>query len=338
MMEANDPVEINCMRPTIYQSSATEKILASLHTDGYAVVSIATMNNHELRRQFLDDLTDITGRSARDDQLFTSNVDYPQPKMPGLLGEYGLSQGNAAWSVRCNQEIQQVFAGILGVNSVDLVCSADAMGYSPDHERPTWARWLHVDQNPYIEGGKLDSYQGIYYAEDSFDHSPLQAATIIVPGSHHKWKEHTFTVPHHFQSVDQDKYWPEAVKLEIPAGCLLVYTSRLIHQGWHGPHRLCFMVSYGRKKDRTEEIRRTKVMMYLGGHRSTHWSQFAHYHGEKWRYGEHWHMLEPRYNLEHIDTVDPDLLESFLEDKVTSVTDYTPALDAIIPPERLILL
>lgn len=337
-MEPSDLLKIPGVQPEIHRSSETEAILSSLRTEGYAVVSIASVDNYKLRCQFLDDLTDITGKSSREDQLFTSEVNYPAPKMPGLLGEYGLSQGNAAWNVRCNPEIQQVFADILGIDRGELVCSMDAMGYSSDHERPTWMRWLHVDQRPGILGGKLDSYQGIYYAEDSFGHSPMQASTIVVPGSHHHWKEHAFVAPHHFQCVDQDKWWSQAVKLHIPAGCLLVYTSKLIHQGWHGPHRLCFMVSYGRKKDREEDIRKTKIMMYLGGHRSTHWSQFAHYHGEKWRYGERWHMLEPKYNMKNIDIVDPDLLSSFLDDRVTDVANYIPDLDAVIPSERLTLL
>ena len=148
----------------------------------------------------------------------------------------------------------------------------DAVGYSSDYEKQTGQKWLHVDQNPYISGGQISSFQGIFYAEDSYGD---RAGTVVVPGSHLDKLKHNYKSRGHFQIVDQNAYWRDAVKLEIPAGCLLVYTSWLVHQGWHGPHRLCFMVSYGRKIDRSEDARRAKVMMYLGGHRSTHWSQFA---------------------------------------------------------------
>lgn len=81
---------------------------------------------------FLQDLYQIKYGHEKDIWSLIPDVDYPSPDISGLLGEYGLSHGNAAWCIRTNKEIVQVFSSLQGVESNDLVCSFDAVGYSPD--------------------------------------------------------------------------------------------------------------------------------------------------------------------------------------------------------------
>jgi hypothetical protein len=321
--------------PQVFDANQSIQIQTSLDDIGYAVIKIHTINTKEIKHLFRSDMEQIYGQSFEPD-INIWNMPYPPSKMPGLIGEYGLSQGNAAWKVRTDPTIQDIFKQLLQTD--DIVCSMDAIGYSDDSIRSSkCSKWLHVDQNPHVYGGKFNSIQGIYYAEDTVNKNDIRATTVVVPRSHHDIKEHAYKSSSHFHIVDQDKYWPDAVRLNISAGCMLIYTSKLVHQGWHGSHRLCFMVSYGKKCDRTEHARRTKVMMYLGGHRTNHYSQFAVYHGQKWEHGSDWNMLRPTLRS-NMNPDDRDVAESFIDDYETNATDYEDRFDSFIPNDRLMLL
>lgn len=256
-------------------------IATHLETHGYVVVR-ELADPHELTRLFRRDLETISPRAIGIGLWdLMPDVHFPGPAMPGLLGEWGLSQGNACWTVRTNRAIQQIFQSILGVDGDhDLVVSMDAVGFSSDREEVRGDTWLHVDYNPLIKSplpDGIDSYQGILYATDVTEGS---ACTVVVPGSHLHYKEHTYDSSTHFQIVNPN-LMSDAVKLMLRAGDLLVFNSKTVHQGWHGPHRLCFMVSYGRKQDRTNQERAKKLLMYMCGQRGNHWSQLGQLHGDK---------------------------------------------------------
>lgn len=306
---------------------------------GYAVVRIPSIDTNYLKNLFARDMGHITDEFVPFPDLWNSNIcEVPNSGHPGLLGEYGLAQGEAAWHVRTNPEIIGIFKALL--DAKDVVCSMDAIGFSQDGAflGASNSSWLHVDQNPNVlPGGDLTSIQGIFYAENSTEGgsdtgSERRAGTVVVPGSHLDWNKHNYTSKGHFQVVDQKKYVYQAVKLNIPAGCLLLFSSKLVHQGMYGEHRLCFMVSYGDRNDRTEEVRRRKVMMYLGGHRSSHWSQYGIYHGWKWQHGAEWEILIPKIIGSFEDHID------LVEDERTDPHSYEPELDSYIPANRLKLL
>jgi hypothetical protein len=329
-------------KPTPIDIKGIEAIKYSLAEDGYAVVSVPSIDLNELKTLFARDMSEITGRSVDFPELWQpGHVKIPDSSHPGLLGEYGLSQGNAAWYVRTNKDIIDLYKLLLGADRI--VCSMDAIGFSQDPDqgpvrgsdqcpaqglhRPLW---LHVDQNPHAwPGADLNSIQGIFYAEDSFGE---RAGTIVAPCSHKDWLMHQYHSDRHFQIIgQQNKYFSRAVKLEIPAGCLLLFSSKLVHQGMYGPHRLCFMICYGDAKDRSEQIRKRKIVMYLGGHRSSHWSQFGIYHGWKWAVS-HWNILFPR------TTRYDDRQINMIEAEMTDPSWYHIDMDQLVPEERLALL
>lgn len=352
-------------QPQILAPDDHEDIRTSLDTLGYAVISVPTLDPSTIIGQFKHDLSEINDSlDPYQDKGFPAylkeGVDYPRTQLRGLLGEYGLSQGTSAWMIRLDPTIQGLFASILSdatcehQDPSDLVCSTDAIGFSskitpltlqrqrqsqnnPDDPPPA-RRWLHVDQAIDIPGSEIASYQGIYYAHSVNGLSG--AGTVVVPGSHLEHHMHNWGHPlttRHFHIVDQDVYWDRAVKLDIPAGNILIYNSKLVHQGWDGISRLCYMVSYGLASDRTESTRVRKIMMYLGGHRSTHWSQYGVYHGLKWRHGENWNLLEPR--LSASITKDGRAIASLLlEEEKTTEEMYSPDMDEYIPPEILGLM
>lgn len=323
------------MIPTIYNLDATDDIKHSLHEQGYAVVNIPSIDLQHLYKLFANDMSQIIGEDVTMKQLWNKNCNIPEGGQPGLMGEYGLCQGDAAWYVRTNKDIIALYKHLLKCKQV--VCSMDAIGFSQDEAylHAEHVRWLHIDQNPHAKiGSNILSIQGIFYAEDG---APDCAGTIVVPGSHKAWLNHDYNgtgSKSHFHMVDQDHFWSDAVKLDIPAGCLLLFSSKLVHQGRYGPRRLCFMTSYGNKQDRSEQARQRKVVMYLGGHRSNHWSQYGVYHGWKWRHGEPWNMLTPRLRK----GTELDDHQDMIDDEVTDPECYEDTMDSYIPIERLELL
>lgn len=325
------------IRPEILGHQQYELIKENLHNMGYAAVHIPTIDNKMLKEQYAKDLSSITGQNLNAQNLFDVSTELPTANYAGLLGEYGLCQGDSVWSVRTDPTILSIFTHLLDVpHSNDLVCSMDAIAFATDVLIESGPTWLHVDQNPNSRGGHLNSIQGIYYAEPSIspDNRVLRGTTVLVPGSHKEWHTHQFGRSH-FVRVDQSKYEDDAVRVELPASTLLLFSSKTVHQGWHGPHRLCFMVSYGCKYDRDEMVRRQKVMYYLGGHRTTHWSQYGQCHGKKWFSGDYsLKMLIPQVTPQ-AESFDISLM---LDDELVSVEDYQPEYDTYIPADRLVLM
>lgn len=321
--------------PRVYKLSETQLYSEAFHREGYTVIEIP-ISSQAVQVQFVKDLQQINSDITLENLWSLKQGQYyPDSRMNGLIGEYGMSQCDSAWMVRTNHGIQSVFQNLL--NCKDLVCSMDAIGFSTDNEVSTNLRWLHIDQNKNLPGGEILSIQSIFYAEDvPEDPDGLYACTVLVPGSHiSKGGSSAVYGKSHFCMMEEEE--KGAVRLRIKAGQLLVFNSYLVHQGWHGRHRLCYMVSYGKKSDRTEEARRRKVLMYLCGHRSTHWSQYGHLHGYKYLPDESWPWRVVKPTLRDAGELsDWDLFESDLYDVGTDW--YSPEYDNYIPVNRLVLL
>lgn len=257
-------------RPVVFNLDNIKESIKFLDENGFIIFSIPSINNDDLIDTFRKDLKSINKNLDMEKNIFDYklNLDYPAGNMNQLLGEYGLCHGDAAWTVKCNNDIQKIFSEIL--NEKDLVCSFDAIGFSTNDCIETGQNWLHVDQYEGVDEWKnIKSYQGIYYATDTTD---LTATTIVVPKTHNKYR---------LTSNVEEKYWKDAKRLLIKKGELVIFNSRTIHQGWYSKDRLCFMVSYAIKKERTEESLNTKIMFYKEGIRTTHWAQFPYSHGPK---------------------------------------------------------
>ena len=331
--------------PIKFNIDQKEDIFCHLQDLGYVVIQ-NMIDSDLIQSLFKEDLREINRELPEDITLWNlrPGIDYPSPNMPGLVGEWGLSHGRAAWTVRCNKNIQDVFSYLL--NTENLVCSTAAIGFSTDAEPESTLSWLHVDQNPHIYtplGTDTQSLQGIVYAEDTYDISG--ATTVIVSASHKSWLSHNFKSSNHFEIVNQEIYTPTAHRLKLKAGDLLIYNSKTVHQGWHGPHRLCFMVSYGRKIDRTEIVRKNKILMYLSGYRSTHWSQLSQHHGYKLynNTDKEFNILQPEIQIGNIPIMQQNYMTSIAANMYRAAFPvppnmYTTLLDYLIPIDRLSLL
>jgi len=308
-----------------------------LETDGYAVVKIEidSLDPDELKQTLVKDFCKLLDRTyePKDVMKLEPNKDYPW--CGSLHGLYGMCQSDFCWKVRTNKEIQDVFRHIL--DAKELVCSMDAFSFTTENDKVNDKLWLHRDYNKQLKC-KYDSYQGIYYLTETKGND---ATTAIIPGSH-KWDmtEQEQRTNNHFVTLGQPATGIR--RLLMKPGELLIFNSLLVHQGCFGPNRLCVMVSYGKKSDRAEDVRRQKVLQYITGQRTTHWSQLGQAHGNKY----------PKYNFTYPVTLNQDALDQnsdiYKEDILELVQDnyidlieheiYASDLDQLIPEERLILL
>ena len=256
-----------------------DKARTELYDQGYTIIpNIMTTEEHQaVIDSFISDLTAVNSAldvsTVADLMALHPNVDYPCSNTrnnTGIIASNGLPQGEAAWLVRSNNQIMECFKELL--DTEEIVCSMDIISFSSDHVDADDGRCpLHVDQTPGGPGHEFLSLQGIYYATATISGG---ATTMVVPGSHKQWSQLNLETKRSFSRIHNQLHG-EAIQLVIPENSLLIFNSKLIHRGYSGPHRLCFMVSYGRKKDRPVAARMNKMCIYNRGKNTTHWSQLG---------------------------------------------------------------
>lgn len=316
-------------RPVVFKPTELSKIKEYIDIFGYVVARL-TLDPNSVIKQFLED-TDYESLEQLWDQATDLYSNY------GLSGGNGLSQCDAAWMVRNNNELKAIYKYLL--QTEELVVSMDAIGLSGNVNPMTELNinWLHRDQHTQIEPScKWNSYQSIYYVtSNNFKNA---AATALSSGSHLlDFSVDEQNASNHFVRIIAHQ--PDnTVKIIMEPGEVLIYNSKTVHQGLFGTRRLCFMVSYGKKSDRTEQVRRDKVKMYIAGQRTTHWSQLAIPHGYK---GESRYLPTLNFN-DKINITDMPELTSYIFNEYVDTTSkidwYRPELEQLIPNERLQLL
>lgn len=215
---------------------------------------------------------------------------------------FGIPQGQFAWGCRNKLNIRKVFAAIHSLPEEELCVGLDTAFYTnfalPQAEESN-RLWPHADQNVAVpESGEWDVYQSILYVRGSDEDKGL-STTVVWPKSHKQ----------HFASLMADKciqgratgafmhyspisdmanrevaatlnslYLKEARRIPVPAGSLLVWSSRTIHQGHAGGRRLAMPICWEPVSRRTAETLRRKIRLVLMGFASTHWASLGHQH------------------------------------------------------------
>ena len=64
----------------------------------------------------------------------------------------------------------------------------------------------------------------------------------------------------------------QAKRVPVPAGALLIWDSRLVHQGWRGGPRLAQPICWEPRARRSEEALERKARLTALGLPSTHWA------------------------------------------------------------------
>ena len=207
-------------------------------------------------------------------------------KASAFATDYGLPHGQCGWSVRSHPNVRAVYEKIF--SSDDLCVGMDNLFFSPN--RPSEKKdtdredrlWPHADQNSNLPPqGKYDCYQGVLYVWPSDADS---STTVIWPGSNKSvfpklMKKRSFRG--HFCMLDREdhpEYLHHARRIPVPAGGLLLWSSKTIHQGWSHGKRLAVPVCYEPSKRRSEAALKSKLQCTKEGVPTTHWASLGKPH------------------------------------------------------------
>lgn len=218
----------------------------------------------------------------------------------GSGSQRGLPHGGFAWASRLHPRVRRVFATVFDTTEDDMCVGLDNTFWSPaDIDAKTSDReWLHVDQN-HCTGMTWPCAQGVLYVQPSEGES--SSTTVVWPGSHrHVYSEvmsdataaerglrfggqsvrlNQLTDPRRREAL-----LAQAVsgsrRVPCPAGSLLLWDSRTVHQGWSGGPRLAQPVCWEPRERRDEGATlRRKLWMCAAGVSSSHSSSEGRVHG-----------------------------------------------------------
>jgi hypothetical protein len=223
----------------------------------------------------------------------------------GFCTDRCLAHGSFAWMVRRSDKVHNVFKSLYG--DVPLVTSLDVPFFTPEDTgsgpKPPYSS-AHVDQNSHDSRGNLatmEEYQGVLYAwacrpEDE------STATVVWPRSYQKDDE---TCPysvfmqdpsavqngklgmHYTQSSEmtgakrqllKKGFEQHARRVPVPAGGLLLWSSKSIHTGAQRGPRLAQAVCLEPKDRREEKERLAKMRLAALGLPTMHWASHAVQH------------------------------------------------------------
>lgn len=164
-------------------------------------------------------------------------------------------------------------------------------------EQLTNKNWPHVDQNDHDERipcKQWEVYQGILYVWSS--EATHASTTVVWPGSHKEAYAQYMSDPRiatriargkpHFTLISgmepgaararlSQGWEAQARRVPVPAGALLLFSSRTTHQGWSGGPRLAQPVCWEPVVRRDDLARERKLRLAVLGLPSTHWASLA---------------------------------------------------------------
>eukprot|EP00754_Rhynchopus_humris_P009525 Rhum_TRINITY_DN14030_c0_g1::Rhum_TRINITY_DN14030_c0_g1_i3::g.67662::m.67662 len=207
----------------------------------------------------------------------------------------GLEQGGYAWAARLHPNVRRVYELLHGVESPDELCvGMDAIFFNPENVKGTKddIYWMHSDQNPrFID---RECYQGILYTWSS--EGDDASTTVVWPGSHKEVCDRMCAdpaaedcaqfVPHLKMSEWMRERLVEgglkyARRVPVPAGAMLLFNSRLSHQGWAAGRRLAAPVCWEPKVHRLYPALNRKLWLATAGLPSTHWATLGKVHSSQ---------------------------------------------------------
>lgn len=219
----------------------------------------------------------------------------------GVASQRGLPHGAFAWSSRMHPRVRKTFADIFQTSVDNMVVGLDCVFWSGTDASATESNkeWLHCDQN-HRTGLTWPCVQGVLYVWPS--EGKGTSTTVVWPGSHQdvydRIMEDSAAIKRGKSMGGQsiklsqlnnaglrkaltDEAMVACRRVPCPAGSLLLWDSRTIHQGWAGGPRLaqpvCWEPRQRRESDPAALAR--KVFMCAAGLPSSHSSAEARVHG-----------------------------------------------------------
>lgn len=167
------------------------------------------------------------------------------PSHSMLMQHFGIGHSQAVWDVRQDPAVLEVYAKLWNCEPKELLASFDgaSIGMPPETTKRGWQDdtryWLHTDQS--YRRNKVECYQSWVTAHDV---NKGDATLVVLEGSHllHKEFAETFfqgTKPpakdwYQLKTADEVSFYRERcseVRIQCPAGSMVLWDSRTIHQG-----------------------------------------------------------------------------------------------------------
>lgn len=243
------------------------------------------------------------GACAQLEQLWAADLEHaagevPVPARRGVFGNgyaahRGLPQGRFAWAARLHA--RDVFAKLFECDAAALAVGMDQIFWQECAEPATEnEQWLHVDTNSNCAGCQHVT-QGVLYVRDA--RGAAASTTALWPQSHLEVFDRLMRDPHSrnlgkkpeaVQSVklnhmkdrlQQRELLSQALagtrRVPCPPGSLLLWDSRLVHQGWAGGLRLAQPVCWEPRVRQDGAARGRKLLACAAGCSTTHSSSEA---------------------------------------------------------------
>lgn len=221
---------------------------------------------------------------------------------PGLANGFtplwGLPHSEFSWRCRTHPALKRVFEIVYSEES--LCVSLDLPFYLPKASAPAPPRGKvapHTDQNLHVpDSGQVPIFQSILYVWDST--GPDASSTVVCPGSHRElWGElmqdpkmlamaqrsDHFCLVAYMQDAAKraaltEAYQRRCYRAPVPAGGLLVWNSRVFHQGYTPGPRLAQPVVWEPMARRPLPVLLNKMEYSLRGLPTTHWAHLGLLH------------------------------------------------------------
>ncbi len=225
------------------------------------------------------------------------------PPGKGMATTFGLAQGEFAWTMRLSDQMRGVFALLHECAPEEMCVGTDqpfftAADIGPDGQplgRSENAFWMHADQNKHAGvSGILPSYQGVAYVSGS--DSDTASTTVLQLRSHNDGTYDTLmedptmkSCKGHFGKVEamvegeaKDAIvrcaHKNARRVPAPAGSILLWNSKVLHQGWQGGSRLAMPVVWEPRDRRDSKALARKLAAVVAGVPTTHWASLGLWH------------------------------------------------------------
>jgi ectoine hydroxylase-related dioxygenase (phytanoyl-CoA dioxygenase family) len=296
---------------TVEDPTNTSEIISKYDEWGFVVIKniLSSSECEDAEKLLYEDLLQcIDKTNIKDEKLKSVYQDvansyehFPKDSLPGLaskgfLSLCGLPQGKFAWKLRTNPIVRKIYAGLHNCEEQELCVSLDVPFFTPDtYSREDCLVWSHADQNIHVKIGSPNSHQGILYVWDATKQGTSN--TVVIPKSHkNEYFELLNAIPEHAYDAHNGIYitsipdvkekerllkvWCEkSRRIPVPAGGLLIFNSRTIHQGYQNGLRLAQTVCWEPKIYRTEEALIKKLQACVMGIATTHWASLGIHHG-----------------------------------------------------------
>mmetsp|Transcript_130425 Transcript_130425/g.260216 ORF Transcript_130425/g.260216 Transcript_130425/m.260216 type:complete len:454 (-) Transcript_130425:121-1482(-) len=215
----------------------------------------------------------------------------------GRFQDHGMPHGRFAWNCRTHPRVKHVYEVLHETSNLCASCDNSFVANIHQAEVTKNKSWPHVDQNDHdtrIPCSDWEVYQGNLYIWSS--QGSHASTTVVWPGSHKAAYADYMADPGvqkriaagrpHFTLIEcmvpgptRDSLirgWDSgARRVPVPAGALLLWTSRTTHQGWAGGPRLAQPVCWEPRSRQDALMRERKLRLAALGLPSTHWASLA---------------------------------------------------------------